>query len=36
MAINFYFFNSVEKDRLYNAEDISNYLKGIIGNGNGN
>lgn len=33
MAINFYFFNSVEKDRLYNAEDISNYLKGIIGNG---
>lgn len=33
MAINYYFFNSVDRDRLYNAEDISNYLKGIIGNG---
>jgi len=37
MAINFYFFNAVESggtyDREYNAEDVTSYLDGLVGNG---
>lgn len=37
MAINYYFFNAVESggtyDREYNAEDVTSYLDGLVGNG---
>ena len=37
MAINYYFFNAVESggvyDREYNAEDVTSYLKGLVGSG---
>ena len=33
MAIKSYFFNSVDSDRTYNAEDFCSYLQQIIGNG---
>jgi hypothetical protein len=33
MAIKSGFFNSVNGDRLYNADDISNYFDGLISNG---
>ena len=37
MAINYYFFNAVESggvyDREYNAEDVTSYLSGLVGNG---
>lgn len=37
MAINGYFFNAIESggeyDRVYNAEDFTNYLRKIVGNG---
>ena len=37
MAISSYFFNAIESggvyDRVYNAEDFSNYLDLLVGNG---
>lgn len=37
MTINYYFFNAVENggtyDREYNAEDVTSYLDGLVGNG---
>ena len=33
MAIKYGFFNSVSGDRLYNADDVSGYFKGLIGDG---
>lgn len=33
MAIESYFFNSVNSDRVYNSEDFCSYLQQIIGNG---
>ncbi|MBO5840464.1 MAG: hypothetical protein J6Q86_03425 [Methanobrevibacter sp.] len=33
MAVTFGFFNSLNSDRLYNADQMSNYFKGLITNG---
>ncbi len=33
MAINYGFFNSVDNDRTYNADDMSNYFEGLISDG---
>lgn len=33
MAINYGFFNSKDNDRLYNADDMSNYFEGLVGDG---
>lgn len=33
MAIKYGFFNSVDGDRLYNAEDLGRYLQGIVSSG---
>ena len=33
MAVKYGFFNSVDGDRVYNAEDLGGYFKGLIGNG---
>ena len=33
MAITYGFFNSLNGDRVYNADDMSTYFKGLIGNG---
>ena len=33
MAVTYGFFNSLDSDRLYNADQMSNYFKGLITNG---
>ena len=33
MAIKYGFFNSVDNDRTYNADDMSNYFEGLVSNG---
>lgn len=33
MAVTYGFFNSVEHDRLYNADQMSTYFKGLVSNG---
>ena len=33
MAVTYGFFSSLNSDRLYNADQMSNYFKGLITNG---